>query len=76
VIQYLVDHGANINARDFQGRTAYRIAQGAQQMFRVQGWPETAEFLKKLGADSNLGVDGRVTEHEPGLRTGTRPGTP
>jgi len=76
VIQYLVDQGANINARDFRGRTPYRIAEGAQQMFRVQGWPETAEFLKKLGADATLGVDGRVTEGEPERRKGTEPVRP
>jgi ankyrin repeat protein len=76
VIQYLVDQGANINARDFRGRTPYRIAQGAQQMFRIQGWPESAEFLKKLGADATLGVDGRLTEHEPEPRKGTEPVRP
>jgi ankyrin repeat protein len=76
VIQYLVDHGANINAQDFKGRTPYRLTQGAQQMFRIQGWPETAEFLKKLGADTTLGVEGRVTEHDLDSRKGTEPGKP
>ena len=64
VLQYLVEHGANINAQDFQGRTAYRIAQGVQQMFRVQPWPETAEFLRRLGSDVNLGPAANVTERE------------
>jgi hypothetical protein len=76
VIQYLVDQGADINARDFRGRTAYRLAQGAQQMFRVQGWPETAEFIKKLGADASLGVDGRVTEGQPERRRANEPVRP
>jgi ankyrin repeat protein len=70
VIQYLADQGANIDAEDFRGRTAYRIARGVQQMFRVQGWPETAEFLKNLGADVTLGVEGHATEQEPERRKG------
>lgn len=65
VIQLLVDHGANINAQDFQGRTAYRIAEGTQQAFREQPWPETADFIKNLGADTTLGPPaGRMRERE------------
>ena len=64
VVQILVDKGADINARDFQGRTAYRIAQGTQQGFRVQSWPETAKFIEGLGADTAIaplpGADGRA----------------
>ena len=56
VIQYLVDQGADINARDFLGRTAYRIAEGGPQAFQFQAWPETAAFLRTLGADTALGV--------------------
>jgi ankyrin repeat protein len=62
VIQILVDRGANINARDFKGRTPYRIAEGAKQSFQFQAYPETAEFIKKLGADTRLGVPGAVQE--------------
>jgi ankyrin repeat protein len=76
VIQYLVDHGADINAQDFLGRTAYRIAQGVQQMFRVQPWPETAEFVRKLGADVNLGPAAHVTEREDEQRKGAEPVRP
>jgi uncharacterized protein len=65
VIQYLVDHGANINARDFRGRTPYRIAEGAKQSFQFQAYPETAEFLKKLGANTKLGIPGTVQERAP-----------
>lgn len=64
VIQYLVDHGANINAQDFMQRTAFRIAEGSKQTFQFQEWPETAEFIKKLGADTSLGVAGRVQERQ------------
>ena len=62
VIEYLVAHGAEINARDYRGRTAFRIAEGAKQSFQFQAWPETAEFLKGLGANTRLGVPGTVQE--------------
>ena len=56
VIQYLVDQGADINARDFRGRTPYRIAEGAQHPLSFHEWPKTAAFLASLGADTALGV--------------------
>jgi hypothetical protein len=62
VVQILVEHGAEINARDFKGRTPYRIAEGAKQSFQFQAWPETAAFIKSLGADVSLGVPGSVQE--------------
>jgi hypothetical protein len=66
VVQYLVESGADINARDFQGRTAYRIAKGTQQGFRVQAWPETAKLIESLGADTLLepwpGADGQQVQ--------------
>jgi uncharacterized protein len=62
VIEYLVAHGANIDARDFRGRTPFRIAEGAKQMFSFQVWPQTAELLKKLGANTGLGLPGTVQE--------------
>lgn len=62
VIQILVDRGAHINARDFRGRTPYRLAQGSKQSFYFQGYPQTAEFIKTLGADANLGLPGTMQE--------------
>jgi ankyrin repeat protein len=62
VIQILVDRGADINARDYRGRTPYRLAEGSKQSFQFQAYPETAEFIKKLGADTRLGVPGTVQE--------------
>jgi uncharacterized protein len=62
VVQILVDRGAEINARDFRGRTPFRIAEGAKQSFQFQAYPETAEFIKSLGADSRLGVPGTMQE--------------
>jgi hypothetical protein len=57
-----VDRGANINARDYRGRTAYRLVEGSKQSFQFQAYPETAEFVKSLGADTRLGVPGTVQE--------------
>ena len=77
VIEYLVAQGADINAQDFRGRTAYRIAQGTQQTFYVQEWPETAELLEVLGADTGLGVgSGRDYERELGRRLAEETGRP
>jgi hypothetical protein len=62
VVQFLVDHGANINARDYRGRTPFRLAEGSKQSFQFQTWPETAALLKQLGADTRLGIPGTVQE--------------
>jgi len=62
VIQVLVDHGANINARDFRGRTPYRLAQGNKQAFYFQEYPDTAGLIEKLGADTSVGLPGIVQE--------------
>ncbi len=62
VIEYLVEQGADINARDFRGRTAFRIAEGAKQSFQFQAFPETAELLRQLGANTRLGIPGTVHE--------------
>jgi ankyrin repeat protein len=62
VIAILVERGANINARDYRGRTPYRIAEGSKQSFQFQAYSETAEFMKGLGADTSIGVPGTVQE--------------
>jgi uncharacterized protein len=62
VIKILVDRGANINARDYRGRTPYRLAEGSKQSFQFQAYPETAEFIKGLGADITLGIAGDLQE--------------
>ena len=59
---YLVEQGADIDARDFKGRTAYRLAEGSKQSFQFQSWPETAALLRRLGANTNLGIPGTVQE--------------
>ncbi len=62
VIVYLVENGADIDARDFRGRTAYRMAEGSKQSFQFQSWPETAALLARLGANPDLGIPGTVQE--------------
>ena len=67
VIQLLVEHGADIDARDWRGRTAFRLAEGAKQSFHYQAWPETAALLAELGADTRLGIPGTIHERLRGL---------
>ena len=62
VVEYLVEHGASIDVRDWRGRTPFRIAEGAKQSFQFQAWPETAELLRRLGADTSLGIPGTLQE--------------
>ena len=62
VIEYLVAKGADIDARDFRGRTPYRIAEGTKQSFQFQSWPESAALLERLGANTRLGIPGTVQE--------------
>ena len=69
VIEILVKRGADINARDYRGRTPYRIAEGSKQSFQFQAYPETAEFIKSLGANTRLGVAGSVQERARDLNT-------
>ncbi len=69
LIELLVKRGADLNARDFRGRTPYRIAEGAKQSFQFQAYPETAEYIKSLGANTRLGVPGSVQERARDLVT-------
>jgi ankyrin repeat protein len=62
VLKILVDRGANINARDYRGRTAFRLAEGSKQSFQFQAYPETAQFIRGLGADTTLGIPGDLQE--------------
>jgi ankyrin repeat protein len=74
VIKILVDRGASINARDYRGRTPYRLAEGSKQSFQFQAYADTAEYLKSLGADTRLGVPGTVQERMRDIpAAGTQP---
>jgi ankyrin repeat protein len=68
VLKILVDRGANINARDFRGRTPFRIAEGSKQSFQFQAYPGTADYIKaELRANVRLGVPGTVQERNRDL---------
>ena len=62
LVQYFVERGADINARDWRGRTPFRLAEGAKQSFHFQEWPEVATLFQELGADTSLGIPGTVHE--------------
>jgi ankyrin repeat protein len=68
IVTYLVEQGARLDVRDFRGRTPYRLAEGSKQSFQFQDWPETAELLKSLGANTRLGVPGTVQERARDLK--------
>jgi ankyrin repeat protein len=67
LVQYLVEHGGELNARDWRGRTPFRLAEGAKQSFHYQAWPEVAALLQRLGADTTLGIPGTIHERLRGL---------
>jgi ankyrin repeat protein len=64
LIEYLVAQGAKMNIQDFRGRTPFRLAEGSKQSFGWREFPDTAELFRKLGADTTLGVEGRVLERQ------------
>ena len=71
VVPLLVAQAADLNAQEFRGRTAYRIAQGHKGSGMIfQEWPETAALLADLGTDITLGVDPWIAEREGGLAAG------
>ena len=79
VVTYLVEHGADIDARDFRGRTPFRLAEGSKQSFQFQSWPETADLLLALGANPRLGIPGTVQERlrdVPRVAEGQAPAEP
>ena len=67
LVRYLAARGADIDARDWRGRTPFRLAEGAKQSFHYQEWPEVAALLQELGADTSLGIPGTVHERLRGL---------
>ena len=69
VIQQLVKRGARLNARDFRGRTPYRLAEGNKQAFYFQEYPDTTDVLKALGADPEAGLPGMVQERLRDVQT-------
>jgi ankyrin repeat protein len=49
MVEFLVDHGARINAKNKKGETPTRIADGYEQASMLYTRPSTAALLRKLG---------------------------
>jgi len=56
VIDFLVKNGANINATNWAEQTPLRLAQGHLYSGTFVRYPDTAELLRKLGADPSVGI--------------------
>jgi hypothetical protein len=57
-VTFLVEHGADLQAKDANGRTALDMARGTGVAGRGQAeaFPETAKLIEKLLADKGLAV--------------------
>jgi ankyrin repeat protein len=73
IVQYLADHGANVDVRDKAGETPWTMAAGVSPTANNQGLygvhKSTADLLLKLGAKA-------VTREEMLARRGARPASP
>jgi uncharacterized protein len=49
MVQFLVDHGANVNPKNKKGETPTRIADGYESASMLYTRPTTAAILRKLG---------------------------
>ena len=52
IVQYLVDQGADINARNGLGWTPLMIAEGVFVANTEKAWPETVALLRELGGET------------------------
>lgn len=56
VIRFLVEQGADLEARTWADQTALRIAEGYLYSGTYVSYPETAELLLEMGADPDAGT--------------------
>jgi ankyrin repeat protein len=57
LVQFLADHGANVNAQNIWGQTPYLITQGLYLAGSFIIRKEAGDLLVKLGADKTLGMN-------------------
>jgi ankyrin repeat protein len=64
LVQFLVDKGANVNAVNKQNETALLIAEGKAERLSlaVVVHKDTADLLRKLGADETLGAPNLINK--------------
>ena len=62
VVQYLVDKGAKLEARDERGWTALTVANGINYSDFFKAQPPTADLIRKLMQERGLSTEGQVAD--------------
>jgi len=65
IVQFLVDHGAKLDAETALGWTPLMIAEGIFVAQTLKTWPPTAEFIKKLMAERGLAIPRQARRDQP-----------